>query len=77
MSYFGSIDLALVAISNFIKNIKKGMVWDIPKNLYSPIKQDIIFLEHRKNKRNAKIFLKFLSSDLIREKIKEFSYLVN
>ena len=53
------------------------MVWDIPKNLYSPIKQDVILLEHWKNKRNAKPFLKFLSSDLIRERIKEFGYLVN
>jgi len=36
-----------------------------------------MLLEHWKNKRNAKPFLKFLSSDLIRERIKEFSYLVN
>ena len=30
MSYFGNIDLTLVAKSNAIKYNKKGMVWDIP-----------------------------------------------
>jgi ABC-type molybdate transport system substrate-binding protein len=49
--------LALVAKSNVIKHNKKGMVWNIPLNLYLPIKQDVILLEHQKNKRNAKSFL--------------------
>ena len=38
---------------------------------------DVILLEDGKNKRNTKVFLKFLSSDLIRKKIKEFGCRVN
>ncbi|MDC0530730.1 molybdate ABC transporter substrate-binding protein [Alphaproteobacteria bacterium] len=77
MSYFGNLDLAFVAKSDVINHNKKGRVWNIPKNFYSPIKQDVILLEHGRKKRNAKLFLKFLSSNLIREKIKEFGYMMD
>ena len=77
MSYFGNLDLAFVAKSDVLNHNKKGRVWNIPENLYSPIKQDVILLEHGRKKRNAKLFLNFLSSNLIREKIKEFGYMIN
>ena len=74
MGYFGNLDLAFVAKSDVINNNKKGRVWNVPQNLYSPIKQDVILLENGRKKRNAERFLKFLSSNLIREKIREFGY---
>ena len=77
MSYFGNLDLAFVAKSIVINHNKKGRFWNIPENLYSPIKQDVILLEHGRKKGNAKLFLKFLSSNLIKEKIKKFGYMTD
>ena len=77
MSYFGNLDLAFVAKSDVINHNKKGRIWNIPENLYSPIKQDVILLEHGRKKGNAKLFLKFLSSNLIKEKIKKFGYMTD
>jgi molybdate transport system substrate-binding protein len=77
MSYFGNLDLAFVAKSDVINHNKKGRVWNIPENLYSPIKQDVILLKHGIKKRKARLFLKFLSSHLIREKVKEFGYVMD
>ena len=77
MSYFGNLDLAFVAKSDVINHNKKGRIWNIPEKLYSPIKQDVILLEHGRKKRNARLFLKFLSSNLIREKIKELGYMMD
>ena len=47
------------------------------KNLFAKTNPDVILLEHEKNKRNAKFFLKFPSLDLIRKKIREFGCQVN
>ena len=76
MSYTGNSDLSFIAKSNLVskKNNKKGKVWDIPENLYSPIKQDAIMLLSGKRKKSAKIFLDYLASDLIKQKIKGFGY---
>jgi len=74
MSFFGNLDLAFVSKSDVLSKNKKGKVWDIPQKLYSPIKQDAILLMNGKNNDNAKLFLKFLSTDLIKLKIKDLGY---
>ena len=74
MSYFGNLDIAFVSKSDVLSKNKKGRIWDIPQNLYSPIKQDAILLLNGKNKNDAKLFLKFLSSNLIKSKLKELGY---
>ena len=74
MSYFGNLDLAFVSKSDVLSKNKKGKVWDIPQKLYSPIKQDAILLMNAKDNDNAKSFLKFLSTDLIKLKIKDLGY---
>ncbi len=73
MGYFGNLDLAFVAKSDvMIKNYnQKSIVWDISQDLYSPIKQDAIMLISGKKKNGVKDFLNFLSSDYIKNKIKE------
>ena len=43
------------------------------KTLFSN-KQDAILLMNGKNNDNAKLFLKFLSTDLIKQKIKDLGY---
>ena len=74
MSYFGNLDLGFISMTDFLSNNKKGKIWEIPQNLYSPIKQDAILLKNGKKKNNAILFLKFLSSKNTKEKLKKFGY---
>jgi molybdate transport system substrate-binding protein len=78
MGYSRNLDLAFVAKSNIIsnKNNKKGKIWNIPQNLYSPINQDVIMLLSGKKKSGAFKFLEFLVSDNIKKKIRDFGYIV-
>ena len=77
MNYYGNLDIGFIAKSDFnIKN-KKGKVWDIPQNLYSPIKQDVILLKDGAKKSEARLFLKFLSSWYVKEKLNSLGYVVN
>ena len=79
MGYFGNVDLAFIAKSDVIIKNKnqKGRVWDIPRGLYSSIKQDAIMLVSGQEKDGVKDFLKFLSSDYIKKKIRNFGYIVD
>ena len=74
MNYFGNLDLGFISKADFLSNNKKGKIWEIPRNLYSPIKQDAILLKNGEKKKNAILFLKFLSSKRTKEKLKKFGY---
>ena len=79
MGYFGNLDLAFVAKSDVIikNNEQKGQTWDIPQELYSPIKQDAIMLTSGKKKNGVKDFLNFITSDYIKNKIRNLGYIVD
>jgi molybdate transport system substrate-binding protein len=77
MNYFGNLDVGFIAKSDFIIKNKKGKVWDIPQNLYSPIKQDAILLKNGEKKSEARTFLKFLSSEKVKDKLISLGYIVN
>ena len=77
MNYFGNLDIGFIAKSDFIVKNKKGKVSDIPQNLYSPIKQDVILLKKGNKKSEARIFLKFLSSERVKNKLVSLGYIVN
>ncbi len=77
MNYYGNLDIGFIAKSDFIIKNKKGKVWDIPQNLYSPIKQDAILLKNGEKKTEAMIFLKFLSSERVKDKLISLGYIVN
>ena len=74
MSFFGNLDLGFVSKADFLSNNEKGKTWEIPQNLYSPIKQDAILLKNGEQKNNAILFLKFLSSEGTKEDLKRFGY---
>ena len=78
MGYSRNLDLAFVAKSNIIsnKNNKKGKIWNIPQNLYSPINQDGIMLLSGEKKKGAFKFLKFLVSDNVKKRIRDFGYII-
>ena len=75
MNYFGNLDIGFISKADFISNNKKGKIWEIPHHLYSPIKQDAILLKNGEKKKNAMLFLKFLSSKRTKEKLKKFGYI--
>ena len=77
MNYFGNLDIGFIAKSDFIIKNKKGKVWDIPQDLYSPIKQDAILLKNGEKKSEARIFLKFLSSKRVKDKLISLGYIFN
>ena len=79
MGYFGNLDLAFVAKSDVIikNNEQKGQTWDIPQELYSSIKQDAIMLISGQKKNGVKDFLDFITSDYIKNKIRNLGYIVN
>ena len=77
MNYYGNLDIGFIAKSDFIIKYKKGKVWDIPQDLYSPINQDAILLKYGEKKPEAKNFLKFLSSKKVRDKLVSLGYIVN
>ena len=74
MNYFGNLDIGFISIADFLSNNKRGKIWQIPKNLYSPIKQDAILLKNGEKKNNAILFLKFLSSERTKKDLKRFGY---
>jgi len=77
MNYYGNLDIGFIAKSDFIIKNKKGKVWDIPQDLYSPINQDAILLKYGEKKPEAKIFLKFLSSKKVKDKLISLGYIIN
>ncbi len=77
MNYYGNLDIGFIAKSDFITKNKKGKVWDIPQDLYSPINQDAILLKYGEKKAEAKLFLKFLSSERVKDKLVRLGYIVN
>ena len=77
MNYFGNLDIGFISNADFVSHNQKGKIWNIPKNLYSPIKQDAVLLRNGKGKSNAVIFLKFLTSKKTKEVLKRFGYFVD
>ena len=77
MNYFGNLDLGFISKADFLTNNEKGKIWEIPQNLYSPIKQDAILLKNGEKKNNAILFLKFLSSEKTKLNLKNFGYIVD
>ena len=79
MSYLGNLDLAFVSHSDIKskKNNKKGIIWEISQDFYSPINQDAILLLPGNQKKGAKEFMHFLKSDFIKKKIRDYGYEVD
>ena len=77
MNYFGNLDIGFISNADFVTHNQKGKIWNIPKNLYSPIKQDAVLLKNGKGKSNAVLFLKFLTSKKTKKDLKRFGYYVD
>ena len=66
-------EVGFVALSQLFGN-DAGTRWLVPKDLYSPIRQDAVLLKKGENDEAAKAFLAFLKSPEARAIIEKFGY---
>ena len=73
----GNADVGFLAMSQVYKDGKfaEGSHWEIPADLYSPIKQDAVVLDKGKDKPVAKRLIEYLRSSRAKELIASFGYL--
>jgi molybdate transport system substrate-binding protein len=72
----GNAELGFVALSYVLspQNERRGSRWDVPADLYSPILQDAVLLDHGADNAAAAAFMEFLQGDEARAVIEEFGY---
>ncbi|MFC1747060.1 molybdate ABC transporter substrate-binding protein [Candidatus Neomarinimicrobiota bacterium] len=75
----GNADLGFVALSyvlspNNPSHDKEGSRWDIPANLYTPIRQDAVILMHGMDNPAVWAFFEFLGGDEAKATITSFGY---
>lgn len=72
----GNALLGFVALAQVMKDgvIAEGSAWVAPANLYRPIKQDAIILNHGKGKPAAVALMKFLRGESAAKIIKSYGY---
>ena len=74
----GNADLGFVALSSVLspRNETTGSRWDVPQELYTPIRQDAVLLARAAESAAARDFLAWLQSEDARAHIREFGYAV-
>ena len=68
----GNADLGFISASQDIGT--QGSVWDIPSELYKPIKQDAVLINNQKHQKQAQEFLMFIGSEQAKRVIVESGY---
>ena len=68
----GNADLGFISASQDIGT--QGSVWDIPSELYKPIKQDAVLINNQKHQKQAQEFLRFIGSEQAKRVIVEYGY---
>lgn len=68
----GNAELGFVALSQVLD--RSGSRWEVPQDLYAPIRQQAVLLEPGKENAAAKGFLEFLRSQAAREIIRAAGY---
>jgi len=72
----GNANLGFVALSYVMspRNTQPGSRWDVPVELYRPIRQDALLLTHGNGNAAAKAFLAYLKGESARTTIESFGY---
>ncbi len=72
----GNAEIGFVALSQVFKDgrIAGGSAWVLPAQLYAPIRQDAVVLEHGKNDAAAAELVKYLKSDKAEAVIRSYGY---
>jgi len=69
-------ELGFVALSQIIKTTE-GTRWEVPENLYTPIRQDAALLKKGASDEGAKAFIAFLKGPEAAAVIKSYGYVVD
>lgn len=69
-------EVGFIALSQ-LYGVTGGTRWNVPQNLYSPIRQDAVLLKTGANNEAAKAFLAFLKTPEARAIIERFGYTLN
>lgn len=72
----GNAELGLVALSYLVspRNEVRGSRWDVPADLYPPIRQDAVLLKRAAGNAAARGFLDFLRSQEAKDLIEAYGY---
>jgi molybdate transport system substrate-binding protein len=72
----GNAELGFVALSYVLapQNEQSGSRWDVPGDMYTPIRQDAVLLNHGAENAAARAFMIFLQSEPARATIVRFGY---
>ena len=68
----GNADLGFISASQDIGSL--GSFWEIPSELYKPIKQDAVLINNQKHQKQAQEFLRFIRSERAKRVIVESGY---
>lgn len=72
----GNAELGFVALSYVLspRNEQPGSRWDVPGDLYTPIRQDAVLLSRAADNVAARAFLTFLQREAVRKLIESYGY---
>ena len=75
-AYSGNADVGFVALSQVLAGgkLKGGSMWDIPQNLYAPIRQDAVILKSAAGNPAAQALVQLLQSPNIKDLIRSYGY---
>jgi len=71
---FVAQSLLQVAESNLTEEMAATCIWQVPTDLYAPIKQKMVLLNKANNKLSAQAFLQYIHSDAAKNIIKSSGY---
>ncbi|MFI3189038.1 MAG: molybdate ABC transporter substrate-binding protein, partial [Methylococcales bacterium] len=72
----GNAELGFVALSQVIDNgkISSGSAWQIPENLYTPLRQEAVLLKKGEDNPAALALMQFLKSPEAKAIISKYGY---
>lgn len=72
----GNAELGFVALSQVMENgkISSGSAWQVPDNLYTPIRQDVVLLKKGEGNPAASALMQFLKSPEAKAIISKYGY---
>ncbi len=72
----GNADVGFVAMSQVLEGgrLKSGSMWVVPKNLYSPIRQDAVVLKRGAGNEAVQALVKLLKGPNVKDLIRSYGY---
>lgn len=74
----GNAELGFVALSSVLspRNRSRGSRWDVPAELYAPIRQDAVLLLRGRDNAAARAFLRWMRGDKVHALLAQYGYAV-